>query len=116
MNAFEVSTGMAMPYAAYAVMGDGGAFAILLMAFMAITSAMSSETVATAAVVTYDCYQAYVNPKATGAQLIKFTHCVVVVFGIVCSGIAVGLNHAGFSVNCRTSAAAENAFPLTWRF
>jgi Na+/proline symporter len=40
MNAYEVSSGMAMPYAAFAVMGKGGVVAILLMVFMAVTSAM----------------------------------------------------------------------------
>jgi len=33
MSATEVAEGMAMPYAAVAVMGKGGAIAVLLMAF-----------------------------------------------------------------------------------
>lgn len=40
MSATEVSAGMAMPYAAYALMGKGGGLAILIMAFMAVTSAV----------------------------------------------------------------------------
>ncbi|RFU25541.1 hypothetical protein B7463_g10794, partial [Scytalidium lignicola] len=99
MSAEEIAAGMAMPYAAIAVMGKGGAVAVLLMAFMAITSAMSSETVATAAVITYDLYQAYINPQATGKQLLRVSHFVVVGFGILCAGIAAGLNHAGFNVS-----------------
>lgn len=40
MTAKQVSDGMAMPFAAMALMGDGGAVAILLMVLMAVTSAV----------------------------------------------------------------------------
>ena len=99
MTDYEISTGMAMPYAALAVWGNGGAVAILLMIFMAVTSAMSSETMATAALITHDVYQAYVKPNATGAQLVRCSQYVVVGFAVVASCVAVGLNHAGFGVN-----------------
>lgn len=69
----------------------------------AVTSAMSSETMATAGLLTYDFYQAYINPKATGVQLIRFSQAVVISFGIVCAAIAVGLNHAGFAVSYLTT-------------
>ncbi|KUJ13090.1 Na+/solute symporter [Mollisia scopiformis] len=104
MTSAEVSTGLAMPYGALAVMGKGGGVAVLLMAFMAVTSAMSSETVATAALLTYDFYQAYINPQATGEQLVRFSHYVVVGFGLFASAIAVGFNHAGFSVTFLVTA------------
>ncbi|KAL1625114.1 hypothetical protein SLS56_007542, partial [Neofusicoccum ribis] len=99
MTTEEVSAGMAMPYAAYAVMGKGGVIAVLLMGFMAVTSAMSSETVATAALGTYDIYKAYINPTANSAQLVRVSHIIVIVFGVVVAAISVAFNHAGFSVN-----------------
>ncbi|RDW60681.1 sodium symporter [Coleophoma cylindrospora] len=99
MNAYEVSSGLALPYGALAVMGKGGAAAILLMVFMAVTSAMSSETVATTALLTYNLYQSYINPKATGKQLLRFSNFIVPSFAIVAASIAVGMNHAGFSVS-----------------
>lgn len=40
MSQSEVTSGMAMPYAAVAVMGKSGAGAIILMMFMAVTSAV----------------------------------------------------------------------------
>ncbi|KAJ9322339.1 hypothetical protein DTO027B5_4892 [Paecilomyces variotii] len=98
MTEYEVSSGMAMPYAAIAIMGKGGAAAILLMVFMAVTSAMSSETVATTALLTYNVYKAYINPKATGRQMMNFSNWIVPLFAVVSSAIAVGMNHAGFSV------------------
>jgi len=81
-----------------------GAFAVLIMVFMAVTSAMSSETLATTALLTYDFYQAYINPKATGKQLVDFSHYIVVGFGIVVASVTVGRNHAGFSVNYLVTA------------
>ncbi|KAL3465685.1 putative sodium/proline symporter [Aspergillus heterothallicus] len=99
MNDYEVASGLAMPYAALAMMGDGGAVAVLLMIFMAVTSAMSSETVATTALVTYNVYQSYLKPKASGKQLLYFSHFITVGFAIFCSSIAVAFNHGGFSVD-----------------
>ncbi|KAL4779274.1 putative sodium/proline symporter [Aspergillus varians] len=99
MNDYEVASGLAMPYAAVSLMGNGGAVAVLLMIFMAVTSAMSSETVATTALVTYNIYQAYINPKASGKQLLYFSHFITVGFAIFCSSIAVAFNHGGFSVD-----------------
>ncbi|KAL2689029.1 hypothetical protein Neosp_003080 [[Neocosmospora] mangrovei] len=99
MTAKQVSDGMAMPFAAMALMGDGGAVAILLMVLMAVTSAMSSETVATAALVTTDIYKTYINPEAESRRLVRVSRIVVVAFGLLVSCIAVGFNHAGFSVN-----------------
>jgi Na+/proline symporter len=105
MNEYEVSAGLAMPYAALAVMGKGGAFAILLMVFMAVTSAMSSETVATTALLTYNVYHAYINPKATGKQLLRFSNIIVPLFAIFSACVATGLNHAGFSVSFLITAS-----------
>lgn len=99
MNDYEVASGLAMPYAALTLMGDGGAVAVLLMIFMAVTSAMSSETVATTALVSYNIYQAYIKPKATGKELLYFSHFITVGFAIFCSSIAVAFNHGGFSVD-----------------
>ncbi|KAL5333205.1 putative sodium/proline symporter [Aspergillus crustosus] len=99
MNDYEVASGLAMPYAALTLMGNGGAVAVLLMIFMAVTSAMSSETVATTALVTYNVYQAYIKPKASGRQLLYFSHFITVGFAVFCSSIAVAFNHGGFSVD-----------------
>jgi Na+/proline symporter len=88
MNSYEVASGLAMPYAALSVMGKGGAFAVLLMVFMAVTSAMSSETVATTALLTYNFYQSYINPKATGKQLLFFSNIIVPGFALVTAGMS----------------------------
>ena len=90
--------GMAMPYAALTFWGKHGGIAILLMVFMAVTSAMSSETMATSALITHDVYRAYIKPGATGSELVRCSRITVLAFGILVASVAVGLNHAGFSV------------------
>lgn len=57
---------------------------------------MSSETVATAALGTYDIYKAYINPTANSAQLVRVSHIIVIVFGVVVAAISVAFNHAGY--------------------
>ncbi|ROW06181.1 hypothetical protein VMCG_04700 [Cytospora schulzeri] len=104
MTEAQLTSGLAMPFGAIALMGNGGAIAVMIMTFMAVTSALSSETVATVGVVTYDIYKAYFNRDATNKQLIRVSHITVVVFGISVAAIAVGFNHAGFSVNYLVTA------------
>ncbi len=68
------------------------------MTTYANTANRSSETVATTALLTYNGYKSYINPQATGKQLLKFSNWVVPGFAIVAAGVACGFNHAGFSV------------------
>ncbi|KAF7194241.1 putative urea active transporter 1, partial [Pseudocercospora fuligena] len=98
MNAYEISSGMPMPYTALALMGTGGVFAVVLMCFMAVTSAMSSETVATTALLSYNVYKAYLKPDVTERELKRFSEYATVGFAMFVAALACGLNHAGFSV------------------
>ncbi len=42
---------------------------IVIIIFMAVTSAGSAELVAVSSLVSYDVYKTYINPKATGKQV-----------------------------------------------
>ena len=66
----EVSAGLVLPYAARALLGSGGAIASFFLVFFAVTSAYSSELISVSSIFTYDIYQTYINPKATGKNLI----------------------------------------------
>ncbi|CEM11925.1 unnamed protein product [Vitrella brassicaformis CCMP3155] len=46
-----------------ASLGSGGAFVLLLMLFMAITSTGSAELIAVSSILTYDLYWQYINPE-----------------------------------------------------
>ena len=70
MSAADVSAGLVLPDAAVALLGTGGAAATLLLIFMAVTSAMSAELIAVSSIWTYDIFQTYINPQASGKKLI----------------------------------------------
>jgi Na+/proline symporter len=95
----QYAAGLALPYAAQALMGRGGAVAILLQIFMAATSAFSSDLVCFASVWTFDVYRAYINPKATGAFLIRLSHLAVFIFALICCGVAAALTLTPVGVN-----------------
>ncbi|EKM50427.1 uncharacterized protein PHACADRAFT_104356 [Phanerochaete carnosa HHB-10118-sp] len=99
MTADEINKGLVLPYAAQALLGKGGAVLVLLMIFMAVTSAFSSDLVCIASVVTYDIYRGYINPQATGRRLLKLSHFVVIGWATICACIATGLSHTAIGVN-----------------
>ena len=94
----DVSAGLVVPYAAVALLGSGGAVATLLIVFMAVTSAFSAQLIAVSSIFTYDVYQTYVNPTASGKRLIYMSHSCVFGFGIVMSGLSTGFFYAGISM------------------
>ncbi|KZL78057.1 urea active transporter [Colletotrichum tofieldiae] len=98
MTEAEVSAGLALPYAAVALLGKGGAAATLLMIFMAVTSASSAELIAVSSIFTYDIYRTYFKPDASGKRLIYMSHVVVVVYALIISSVSVGLYYNGISM------------------
>jgi SSS family transporter len=98
MSHADVSAGLVLPTAAVALMGSGGAVATLLLVFMAVTSAMSAELIAVSSIFTYDLYQTYINPKATGKQLIYMSHTMVVGFAFAMAAWSTGLYYIGISM------------------
>jgi len=94
----DVSAGLVLPYAAVALLGKGGAAATLLIVFMAVTSATSSELIATSSIFTYDLYRTYFNPEASGKRLIYMSHMLVIGYAIFISTFSVGLWYAGISL------------------
>ncbi|KAF2735757.1 urea active transporter [Polyplosphaeria fusca] len=94
----DVSAGLVLPTAAVALMGKGGAAATLLLVFMAVTSAMSAELIAVSSIFTYDLYQTYINPSATGKQLIYMSHTMVVGFAVAMAAWSTGLYYIGISM------------------
>jgi Na+/proline symporter len=94
----DVKAGLVLPNAAVAMLGQGGAACTLLLIFMAVTSASSAELIAVSSIFTYDLYQTYFNPSATGKKLIIMSHTMVVVFGVLMAAFSTGLYYAGVSM------------------
>lgn len=82
-TAGEISSGLAAPYAAIALLGKSGAAALLVVLFMAVTSCASAELIAVSSLLTFDVYKAYIQPKASPQQLIFVSHIMICVFGVM---------------------------------
>jgi len=90
----QVQLGLTVPAAASVMMGEVGAIMVLVMLFMAVTSAGSAELIAVSSLITYDVYRTYKNPAASGKQLLKVSRTVIVIFGLgmgVLAGILLGM-------------------------
>jgi len=94
----QVQLGLTVPAAASVLMGEIGAIMVLVMLFMAVTSAGSAELIAVSSLLTYDVYRTYKNPKATGKQLLKVSRGVIVAFGLGMGALAVVLLGMGLSL------------------
>ncbi|KAF9228103.1 hypothetical protein BS17DRAFT_320742 [Gyrodon lividus] len=70
----QSSAGLAAPAAAAVLMGKGGAIAMLLVVFMAVTSAASAELIGVSSLFSYDIYRTYFRPQATGEEIVRVSH------------------------------------------
>ncbi|MDP9490525.1 MAG: sodium:solute symporter family protein [Thermoproteota archaeon] len=119
----QVQLGLTVPAAAATLMGEVGAIMVLVMLFMAVTSAGSAELVAVSSLITYDVYRTYKNPKATGKQLLKVSRATIIGFGLGMGGLAVALLAMGLSLGfvylamgvLIGSAVIPIALTITWK-
>lgn len=119
----EVGMGLPAVKAAAALMGQPGAVAMLILLFLAVTSAASAEQIAVSSLLTYDVYKAYINPRAGERQLLFVSHCAVLLCAIFMGAIATAFNYIGISmgylyelmgtiIGC---AVVPIALCITWR-
>jgi SSS family transporter len=119
----QVQLGLTVPAAAATLMGEVGAIMVLVMLFMAVTSAGSAELVAVSSLITYDVYRTYKNPNATGKQLLKVSRATIIGFGLGMGGLAVALLAMGLSLGfvylamgvLIGSAVIPIALTITWK-
>lgn len=91
MTPEEVSNGLVMPYAAYAIAGKGGAVAVLLVTFMAVTSTISAQVISVSSIISFDIYRQYFNKAATDRDAIRWSHIGVVFFGLFSAAFSTAL-------------------------
>jgi len=65
---------------------------------MAIMSTYSSELIAVSSIVSYDIYKTYINPAATGKQLMRINYIGMIAFALFMAGFSTLLNHIGISM------------------
>lgn len=98
INADEAGSGLVPPAVAYQLLGSSGSVLILVMLFMAITSTGTAESVAVSSLVTYDIYRTYMNPEATGDQILKVSRYVIVAYGLFSGAFAIALQYIGLNL------------------
>jgi urea-proton symporter len=91
MSSTEVSNGLVLPYAAVAIAGQGGAVAVLLIIFMAVTSTISAQVIAVSSIITFDIYRQYFNRSAIDRDVIRWSHIGVVIFGLFSAAFSTAL-------------------------
>ncbi|EFH41508.1 sodium:solute symporter family protein [Arabidopsis lyrata subsp. lyrata] len=105
----EADRGLVPPATAIALMGKSGSLLLLTMLFMAVTSAGSSELIAVSSLFTYDIYRTYINPRATGKQILRISRSAVL--GFVWCFTWMDVSRMGVLIG---SAVIPIAFMLLW--
>jgi SSS family transporter len=98
ITASEAGAGLVPPAVATHLLGPAGAVLILVMLFMAIVSTGSAESIAVSSLVAYDIYREYINPEATGQQILFVSRVVIVVFGLAMGALAILLQTIGLNL------------------
>mmetsp|Transcript_1476 Transcript_1476/g.3770 ORF Transcript_1476/g.3770 Transcript_1476/m.3770 type:complete len:296 (+) Transcript_1476:2-889(+) len=68
------------------------------MLFMAIVSTGSAESIAVASIAAYDIYRTYINPDATGNDIMRVSRYVVVGYGGCMGVLAIVLHQIGLNL------------------
>lgn len=98
MTTSEVSGGLVLPYAAITIAGKGGAAAVLLMTFMAVTSTLSAQVIAVSSILSFDVYREYFKKSATDKDLIRSSHFGVIFFAAFSAGFSTMLHYVGIDL------------------
>merc|ERR1711935_1148203 len=98
ITAQEAGDGLVPPAVASELLGDAGALLILIMLFMAIVSTGSAESIAVSSLVSHGIYREYINPEATGDQILFVSRCVIVGFGLIMGVFAIILQTIGLNL------------------
>ncbi|KAF8650670.1 hypothetical protein AX16_005127 [Volvariella volvacea WC 439] len=118
----DVSAGLPAAAAASALLGQSGAAALLVLLFLAVTSACSAELIAVSSLLTYDVYKRYINPNATEAQILRMGHWMVAFYALVCALAGIIFYYIGVSMGwlytfmgvVLGSGVAPIALCITW--
>ncbi|KAJ1021853.1 hypothetical protein NDA16_003616 [Ustilago loliicola] len=94
----ELSDGLPLAYAALAVAGKGGAVAVVILIFMAVTSTTSAQLIAVSSIISSDVYHTYIRPRASDKQVIRVSQLSCIGFAIFASAFSTMLFYIGISL------------------
>ncbi|GAB1192497.1 hypothetical protein APSETT444_001689 [Aspergillus pseudonomiae] len=80
------------------IAGKGGAAAILLITFMAVTSTLSAQVIAVSSILSFDVYREYFNRSASDRDIIRASHFGVIFFAAFSAGFSTMLNYVGIDL------------------
>ncbi|CAJ2504555.1 Uu.00g119490.m01.CDS01 [Anthostomella pinea] len=92
LTAAQNGAGLSAPASAVALLGKGGAGLMLLLLFMAVTSATSAELIAVSSLITFDVYKTYIKPTATSTGLVRISHYGIVLYAVILAAFCCILN------------------------
>ncbi|KAL4887833.1 sodium/proline symporter [Aspergillus ambiguus] len=98
MTSTEVSNGLVLPYAALTIAGKGGAVAVLLITFMAVTSILSAQVIAVNSILSFDVYREYFKRSASDQDIIRASHMGVIFFAAFSAGFSTMLHYVGIDL------------------
>lgn len=104
-------------------MGQSGATAMLILLFLAVTSACSAEQIAVSSILTYDIFGTYIRPNPSEKQILWVSHICIFSYALFMGAIATAFNYIGVSMGylyelmgCIIgSAVVPIALCITWR-
>lgn len=112
----QVNSGLVMPYVLKSLLGTGATAGLLVLIFMAITSTISSSSIAVSSILSLDIFRTYIKPNATNTQIMRISHLGVVFHGCFMAGFAIMLEYAGatnnWSTYFRPIIACPGIFPM----
>lgn len=79
--------------------GKGGAGAITVITFMAVTSTLSAQVIAVSSIISFDMYRTYIKPRATDRDVIRWSHYGVVFFALFAAAFSTMLHYVGADLN-----------------
>ncbi|KAI5121046.1 hypothetical protein M0805_008622 [Coniferiporia weirii] len=99
LSTAQQGAGLVAPAAAVSLLGRSGAIAMLIVTYMAVTSACSAQLISVSSIFTYDVYRTYWFPKATAQEMLRIAHIGVAVWGLWISLWCVILNAGNVDMN-----------------
>ncbi|WOO85789.1 Urea active transporter [Vanrija pseudolonga] len=119
----EVGAGLPAVKAAAALMGTAGATAMLILLFLAVTSACSAEQIAVSSLLTYDVYGTYIKKNPTEKDILWVSHLSIFAYALFMGAIATAFHYIGVSMGYLYelmgtmigSAVVPIALCITWK-
>ncbi|MBE7158864.1 MAG: hypothetical protein INR62_10620, partial [Rhodospirillales bacterium] len=98
LSATQNGAGLSAPATAITLLGKSGAVLMLVLLFMAVTSATSAELIAVSSLLTFDVYKTYVRPQTSSAALVRISHYGIILYSTVLAAFCCLLNAVGVNL------------------